>query len=105
MLRPHAKPPSHPTLRDERSERAAQVYDLERNGGSIFGGVIKLLQERRKNPPPPRDPKLPPKPKGQTVGSFRKGLQSLPEAMALKMKDNIRCAGLVSILSRSCSMS
>lgn len=66
------------------------MYDLERNGGSIFGGVIKLLQERRKNPPPPRDSRLPPKPKGQTVGSFRKGLQSLPEAMAVKMKDNIR---------------
>ncbi|KAK9806433.1 hypothetical protein WJX73_006768 [Symbiochloris irregularis] len=67
-----------------------KVYDLERTGGSIFGGVIKLLQERRKNPPPPRDSRLPPKPKGQTVSSFRKGLQSLPEAMALKMKDNIR---------------
>lgn len=67
-----------------------QVYDLEQKGGSIFGGVLKLLQERKKNPPPPRDSRLPPKPKGQTVGSFRKGLQSLPEAMAANMRDIIR---------------
>ena len=43
------------------------------------------LQERRANPPPPRDPSLPPKPKGQTVGSFRKGLKTLPEAIAARL--------------------
>lgn len=67
-----------------------KVYDLEQKGGSIIGGVLKLLQGRKKNPPPPRDPKLPPKPKGQTVGSFRKGLQSLPEAIAHNMQQYIR---------------
>ena len=71
-----------------------QVYDLEQKGGSIIGGVLKLLQDRRKNPPPPRDERLPPKPKGQTVGSFRQGLQSLPQAMAENMKDSIRCCNL-----------
>ena len=67
-----------------------QVYDLEQKGGSIIGGVLKLLQEKKKNPPPPRDSKLPPKPKGQTVGSFREGLQSLPKAIAQRMSDKIR---------------
>jgi protoporphyrinogen oxidase len=45
-----------------------KVWRLEDIGGSIVGGTIKLLQERKKNPPPPRDTRLP-KPKGQTVGS------------------------------------
>jgi hypothetical protein len=33
-----------------------KVWRLEDIGGSIIGGTIKLLQERKKNPPPPRDP-------------------------------------------------
>jgi oxygen-dependent protoporphyrinogen oxidase len=33
-----------------------KVWRLEDIGGSIIGGAIKLLQERKKNPPPPRDP-------------------------------------------------
>jgi protoporphyrinogen/coproporphyrinogen III oxidase len=62
-----------------------KVYDLEKKGGSIIGGVLKLIQERRANPPPPRDARLPPKPQGQTVGSFRRGLRTLPEAIAAKL--------------------
>jgi len=69
---------------------AWQVYDLEQKGGSIIGGVIQLLQARKKNPPPPRDPTLPPKPAGQTVGSFKNGLQSLPQAIASNIGDRIR---------------
>ncbi len=41
----------------------AQIWILEKNGGSLVGGALQLFQERRKNPPPPRDPRLPPKPK------------------------------------------
>lgn len=44
------------------------MYDLEKKGGSIIGGTFKLLQERKQNPPPPRDPRLPPKPKVRAVG-------------------------------------
>ena len=65
-----------------------KVYDLEKKGGSIIGGVFKLLQERRANPPPPRDSRLPPKPEGQTVGSFRRGLKMLPTAIAEKLGNN-----------------
>ena len=56
-----------------------------------MGGALKLMEERKENPPPPRDPKLPPKPAGQTVASFRKGLQMLPAAIAKKLPDNIVC--------------
>lgn len=51
-----------------------------------------MIQDRKANPPPSRDPRLPPKPKGQTVGSFSRGLQELPEAMAENMQDVIRHA-------------
>ncbi|KAK9804357.1 hypothetical protein WJX72_008949 [[Myrmecia] bisecta] len=67
-----------------------KVHVLEEMGGSIVGGALKLMKERKANPPPPRDPNLPEKPKGQTVGSFRKGLQTLPEAIARNLADNIR---------------
>lgn len=66
------------------------MYALEKAGGSIIAGVIKQIQAKRANPPPPRDARLPPKPAGQTVGSFRRGLQSLPRAIAGKQADRIR---------------
>lgn len=67
----------------------AQIYALERNGGSLVGGSIKLMNERKKNPIP-RDPTLPPKPAGQTVGSFKKGLKTLPEAIARQLPTQIK---------------
>ncbi|KAJ7550422.1 hypothetical protein O6H91_07G100200 [Diphasiastrum complanatum] len=66
-----------------------KVWKLEEVGGSIIGGTIKLLQEKKRNPPPPRDPRLP-KPKGQTVGSFRKGLIALPQAIAAKLGEKVK---------------
>jgi len=62
-----------------------KVWDLEQKGGSIIGGVLALMRERKANPPPPRDARLPPKPAGQTVGSFRKGLSDLPAAIAARL--------------------
>ena len=52
--------------------------------------MLKLIQENKANPPPPRDARLPPKPKGQTVGSFRQGLTQLPEAIASKLGNRVR---------------
>lgn len=69
-----------------------QIHALEKSGGSIIGGAIKLLRDKKKNPAAPRDPTLPPKPKGQTVGSFRDGLKTLPEAIARKMDSKLRSA-------------
>ncbi|CAG9460956.1 unnamed protein product [Pedinophyceae sp. YPF-701] len=67
-----------------------KIHVLEEKGGSLVGGALKLMQERKENPPPPRDPRLPPKPKGQTVGSFRDGLKMLPEAIAKNLEGQIR---------------
>eukprot|EP00271_Cylindrocystis_brebissonii_P010529 TRINITY_DN26728_c0_g1_i1.p1 TRINITY_DN26728_c0_g1~~TRINITY_DN26728_c0_g1_i1.p1 ORF type:complete len:583 (-),score=118.96 TRINITY_DN26728_c0_g1_i1:385-2133(-) len=64
-----------------------KVARLEEQGGSIVGGSIKLIKARKDNPPPPRDPRLP-KPKGQTVGSFRKGLATLPKAIAARLGED-----------------
>jgi hypothetical protein len=68
-----------------------QIWILEKQGGSLVGGAIKLFQDRKANPPPPRNPRLPAKPQGQTVGSFKRGLQMLPEAIQRNIKDNVRC--------------
>eukprot|EP01024_Parvocaulis_polyphysoides_P070033 TRINITY_DN8615_c0_g3_i1.p1 TRINITY_DN8615_c0_g3~~TRINITY_DN8615_c0_g3_i1.p1 ORF type:complete len:558 (-),score=83.19 TRINITY_DN8615_c0_g3_i1:276-1910(-) len=67
-----------------------KIAVLEENGGSLVGGAIKLMQDRKANPPPPRNPELPPKPEGQTVGSFRKGLKMLPEAIEKKLEGHVR---------------
>ena len=67
-----------------------QIVAWENSGGTILGGAIKLFRDRKKNPGPPRDPSLPPKPKGQTVGSFKGGLRVLPEAIARKLQDKVR---------------
>lgn len=32
-----------------------KVWRLEDMGGSIIAGTFKMIQERKKNPPPPRD--------------------------------------------------
>lgn len=67
-----------------------KIHALEKQGGSLIGGSLKLFNERREHPPPPRDPTLPPKPAGQTVGSFRNGLRTLPEAIAQQLSDKIK---------------
>ncbi|BBM99442.1 protoporphyrinogen/coproporphyrinogen III oxidase [Marchantia polymorpha subsp. ruderalis] len=66
-----------------------KVWKLEHFHGSIVKGAINVIQEKKKNPPPPRDPRLP-TPKGQTVGSFRKGLSTLPNAIAAKLGDKVK---------------
>ncbi|XP_078445112.1 flavin containing amine oxidoreductase family [Wolffia australiana] len=66
-----------------------KVWKLEQNGGSIIGGTVKAIQDRSKNPKPPRDPRLP-TPKGQTVGSFSRGLATLPNAIAARLGDKVK---------------
>ena len=66
-----------------------KVWRLEKNGGSIIGGAFKAIQERNAASKPPRDPRLP-KPKGQTVGSFRKGLTMLPEAISSRLGNKVK---------------
>ncbi|KAG0612173.1 hypothetical protein M758_6G008000 [Ceratodon purpureus] len=66
-----------------------KVWKLEEIGGSIIGGTFKMIQDKKNNPPPPRDERLP-KPKGQTVGSFKKGLITLPNAIAAQLGDKVK---------------
>mgnify|MGYP002632480253 CR=1 FL=1 len=81
-----------------------KVYDLELKGGSIIGGVLALLKEKKNNPPPPRDERLPPKPAGQTVGSFKKGLATLPTAIAAKLgSDRVVCNWQLKSISKDAS--
>ncbi|GKC13817.1 protoporphyrinogen oxidase 1, chloroplastic, partial [Tanacetum coccineum] len=70
-----------------------KVWKLEQNGGSIVGGAFKAIQQRNKNKStkPPRDPKKRlPTPKGQTVGSFRKGQAMLPKAISEKLGSRVK---------------
>jgi len=58
-----------------------RVQGLEK-AGSLVAGAIELFQERarQREEGPPRDPRLP-EVKGQTVGSFRGGLQQFANAL------------------------
>ncbi|GMI66683.1 hypothetical protein like AT4G01690 [Hibiscus trionum] len=76
-----------------------RVWKLEDIGGSIIGGTFKTIQERNKTPKPPRDPRLP-KPKGQTVGSFRKGLSMLPEAIATSLGSSVKLSWRLSSITK-----
>ncbi|KAJ6320061.1 hypothetical protein OIU78_015451 [Salix suchowensis] len=75
-------------LGDEVFERLMEPF-LFRCLCGINGGTFKTIQERSKNPKPPRDPRLP-TPKGQSVGSLRKGLAMLPDAIATRLGSNVK---------------
>ncbi|KAK4406869.1 Protoporphyrinogen oxidase, chloroplastic [Sesamum angolense] len=66
-----------------------KVWKLEKNGGSIIGGTFKAIQEKSSSPRAPRDPRLP-KPKGQTVGSFKRGLVMLPNAISSSLGNKVK---------------
>ncbi|RZC88160.1 hypothetical protein C5167_015962 [Papaver somniferum] len=84
------------------SMRAAfeKVWRLEQNGGSIIGGAFKAFQQKDKNPKLPRDPRLP-KPKGQTVGSFKKGLAMLPAAISKSLGNMVKLSWKLSSIQKS----
>ncbi|XP_022870498.1 protoporphyrinogen oxidase, chloroplastic isoform X2 [Olea europaea var. sylvestris] len=77
-----------------------KVWKLEQNGGSIIGGTIKAIQEKSSIPKTPRDPRLP-KPKGQTVGSFRKGLIMLPNAIFSRLGNKVKLSWNLSSITKS----
>ncbi|KAL1833035.1 hypothetical protein DCAR_0103084 [Daucus carota subsp. sativus] len=76
-----------------------KVWKLEQNGGSIIGGAFKAIQEKKSSSKPPRDPRLP-KPKGQTVGSFRKGLTMLPNAIAKRLGNKVKLSWKLSSIEK-----
>ncbi|CAM8936824.1 unnamed protein product [Rhodiola kirilowii] len=66
-----------------------KVWKLEQNGGSIIGGALEAFRGKSSSSIPTRDPHLP-KPKGQTVGSFRKGLAMLPDAISARLGSKLK---------------
>ncbi|XP_055817995.1 protoporphyrinogen oxidase, chloroplastic [Solanum dulcamara] len=77
-----------------------KVWKLEQTGGSIIGGTFKAIKERSSTPKPPRDPRLP-TPKGQTVGSFRKGLRMLPDAICARLGSKVKLSWKLSSITKS----
>lgn len=74
------------------SMRAAfgKVWKLEAQGGSIIGGSIQAIRAASSGPKVPYPADLP-KPAGQTVASFRRGLKTLPEGLAAQLgPDRVR---------------
>ncbi|KHN00246.1 Protoporphyrinogen oxidase, chloroplastic [Glycine soja] len=76
-----------------------ESLEAGKNGGSIIGGTFKAIQERNGASKPPRDPRLP-KPKGQTVGSFRKGLIMLPDAISARLGNKVKLSWKLSSISK-----
>ncbi|XP_043708809.1 protoporphyrinogen oxidase 1, chloroplastic [Telopea speciosissima] len=76
-----------------------KVWKLEQNGGSIISGAFKAIQERNKGRKPSRDPNLP-KPKAQTVGSFRKGLNMLPNAISARLGSKVNLSWKLSSIKK-----
>ncbi|XP_059311736.1 protoporphyrinogen oxidase, chloroplastic [Lycium ferocissimum] len=77
-----------------------KVWKLEQTGGSIIGGTFKAIKERSSTPKAPRDPRLP-TPKGQTVGSFRKGLRMLPDAICERLGSKVKLSWKLSTITKS----
>lgn len=77
-----------------------KVWKLEHNGGSIIGGTFKAFQEKSGSSKAPRDPRLP-KPKGQTVGSFRKGLSMLPNAISSRLEGRVKLFWKLTSITKS----
>ncbi|XP_071715729.1 protoporphyrinogen oxidase 1, chloroplastic [Rutidosis leptorrhynchoides] len=76
-----------------------KVWKLEQNGGSIIGGALKALQKKNKSKKIPRDPRLP-TPKGQTVGSFRKGQAMLPNAISKGLGSRVKLSWKLKSISK-----
>lgn len=77
-----------------------KVWKLEQTGGCIIGGTFKAIKERSSTPKPPRDPRLP-TPKGQTVGSFRKGLRMLPDALCARLGSKVKLSWKLSSITKT----
>eukprot|EP00252_Welwitschia_mirabilis_P020038 TRINITY_DN4806_c0_g1_i2.p1 TRINITY_DN4806_c0_g1~~TRINITY_DN4806_c0_g1_i2.p1 ORF type:complete len:339 (+),score=53.14 TRINITY_DN4806_c0_g1_i2:209-1225(+) len=66
-----------------------RVWRLENIGGSIIGGALKTIQERSKAPKQSSNLEVQ-IPKGQTVGSFRKGLSMMANAIASGLGSKVK---------------
>lgn len=78
-----------------------KIYALQELGitqGIVEGAIIRIQQKKKEAPPP--DPELPTW-KGGALGSFRKGLAMLPEAVAKQLGDRVRLSWRLLSLSKA----
>jgi oxygen-dependent protoporphyrinogen oxidase len=66
----------------------AKVVNMEAQGGGLLAGAIRS-RLGRKQPAPAPDPRIP-KTRAGELGSFRHGLQTLPETVAARLGDRVR---------------
>lgn len=74
-----------------------RITGLETIGGGLLAGAI---QTRLANPKPPVDPAIPQTKPGE-LGSFTRGLQALPQAIAADLKDSLKLNWRVESLHRT----
>lgn len=91
---------------DRLSAAAAfgRVVAFEESGGGLVAGAVRnqlaARKARKGQPPAPIDPNLP-KPKRGELGSFKGGLQRLPEAIAAQLGDRVKLGWSVDRVARS----
>ena len=68
-----------------------RMANMEARGGGLVGGAMRVLLARRRDRAgqPPPNPAIP-KPKRGQLGSFRRGIQALPEAIAAQLGDRVK---------------
>jgi oxygen-dependent protoporphyrinogen oxidase len=74
-----------------------RIARLEAMGGGLLAGAV---QARLANPKPAVDPAIPQTKPGE-LGSFTRGLQALPQAIAARLKDNLKLNWRVKSLHRT----
>lgn len=74
---------------------------MQAAGGGLGAGAARTLWAKRQaaKQAPPADPRLP-KPKSGELGSFREGLQALPEAVASGLGDRVKLGWQVEAIAR-----
>jgi len=76
-----------------------KVWKLEAEGGSIIGGTIKSLRASQASPPAAWPSDLP-KPVGQTVASFKRGLATFPNGLAARLGERVKVSWTLVGVSR-----
>lgn len=77
-----------------------QVWLTLHAAARFAGGTIKGLQAASANPPKPWDADLP-KPKGQTVASFRRGLVTFPNGLAARLGERVKVSWTLTAVERA----
>jgi oxygen-dependent protoporphyrinogen oxidase len=80
-----------------------RMANMEAQGGGLVGGAMRVLLARRRDRAKTAQKPNPqiPKPKRGQLGSFRQGIQALPEAIAAKLGDRVKLRWRVEKIHRT----